>query len=605
MPTTKVPYTHPQVVNPDGHPQGTGTAAKTASWNDITSGQALQDWVSNIQEHYDATGTPWLQSPVGTNAVNTGPQQWNGGNIYNYDTNNLPAAFTDQWYDYWTNPDGGNLELRSADQAYGPNFNIPWMMEIINSLGGFYDPSTAFGNYQNFTGPELGQAMFNKGLSNFNLTDIGGPDLLNPFIRDAGAPAVDLGTIGQVMDMFAGVGREAAGMIPAQEVTDLAGWNQQLRDATPFWNGQGGVLDTIQPVMDTFRQDAEAGYGALGIPSEQIAMLQEAGIRQAGAAEQAMGRMMDDRFNMSGQLGQGAQMSALMNEAYPALADLRYQAATQPWLQSYELGQGLMSQFNDVGQTDQAFAQMAQGGTLADLQRQLDAGVARANVFGELAGQGGAVGANVAMSDADNALRASMANQSTDLGQYQSLLSQVAPQAFSAPWMGINAQQQAGQYQNQLNMGMLEQAINFFLNNRAAQANFDQVKNQQGSAASAIAGGALPAIATLGAAAIGGPAGAVAGAGLGAAAGAAGGAAGGGGGGMVSNPRTGYNVPSGNFSLTSREAPVSAQDYASLLGPQALDATARYAPTDIETLLAMLQGGVNPFAGSTDFMELY
>jgi hypothetical protein len=125
-------------------------------------------------------------------------------------------------------------------------------------------------------------------------------------------------------------------------------------------------------------------------------------------------------------------------------------------------------------------------------------------------GQGGAIGGQVAQSDAANAMQSQLANQGMDFNTWQQMMNTVSPMAFAAPWQGMAGMADLVNMNNQIPLGLMEQAINAWFTDRGVQAQEDAASGSGGGAL----GGLLSGLGSI-IGAIGGPGGSAAGAAIG------------------------------------------------------------------------------------------
>lgn len=346
---------------------------------------------------------------------------------------------------------------------FSPGGTLSEILGLGQQAGGFKDPMGALGKTPANMWA-VGRRSYGQGLSNLGRAGFAPGTQPNVTAPNVGITPVNYGTLDEAIKRGSSLGQTAAGMIPNQPVRSIGEASSQIGAVTP---GANALMGAVTPALNSMAADAAAGKGLMGIPSSEVAKMQGQNVAEANAAQEASLRALGVDASAAGTYGQPNYDSQVASEYASQYAPALISAVQQPENESYQLGaQNLNALTGAVSGVEVPLTKMAAGINEQDLANQLQAGTARADVYGKLAGQGLNVGGDLAGNElktgqsaqnlqAQLGLDAQTQNLDAWLKQFDTL----AGPAFQAPWQGYNAAQGAIGNKNQLTMDLVKQAL--------------------------------------------------------------------------------------------------------------------------------------------------
>ena len=419
-------------------------------------------------------------SPIGLPPANKMPM----GGDYGTGFATPPAGATpgtQQWNEWYksTFPD-----------SFNPGGVMTEIMQLGNMVGGFYDPMSVFGN------TPANMWDVGKSAMDFGTNTLGGYGLAPgtaPTVHNPGIERVPLNwnTVNYGVSLGRDLGHEAAGYIPDQGVRGISDVTNEILNATP---GAASTLGAADAVSKQIQADAEAGYGLMGIPMSQVENMQAQNIAEVNLAQEEALRHLGIDAAATGTYGQGNYDAAVASEFGNQYAPARISAIQDPLEMSYKLGPDVMNAATGaVSRVGVPISELGTKANLEDLQRQLQGGIARSDVFGRLAGQGLNVGGDLAANEqrvgqgaATDAAQLDFQSQMANLDSWLKQFGTMAPIAYGAPWKGQAAVSGAGNDRNQLTLDLIRQAMGE--GDKLRQFHLDRQAQQLGSTLGVVGG---------------------------------------------------------------------------------------------------------------------
>lgn len=393
-------------------------------------------------------------SPIGLPPANKMPTQGDYGNGM---PSPPPGAVpgTKEYWDWYS-------KTFNQDQ-FSPGGTMSEILSLGDMVGGFYDPMSVFGN------TPANMWDVGKSAMDFGTNTLGGYGLAPgtaPTVHNPGIERVPLNwnTVNYGVSLGRDLGHEAAGYIPDQGVRGISDVTNEILNATP---GAASTLGAADAVSKQIQADAEAGYGLMGIPMSQVENMQAQNIAEVNLAQEEALRQLGIDASANGTYGQGNYDAAVASEFGNQYAPARISAIQDPLEMSYKLGPDVMNAATGaVSRVGVPISELGTKANLEDLQRQLQGGIARSDVFGRLAGQGLNVGGDLAANEqrvgqgaATDAAQLDFQSQMANLDSWLKQFGTMAPIAYGAPWKGQAAVSGAGNDRNQLTLDLIRQAL--------------------------------------------------------------------------------------------------------------------------------------------------
>lgn len=346
---------------------------------------------------------------------------------------------------------------------FSPGGIMSEILSLGEMVGGFYDPMSVFGN------TPANMWDVGKSAMDFGTNTLGGYGLAPgtaPTVHNPGIERVPLNwnTVNYGVSLGRDLGHEAAGYIPDQGVRGISDVTNEILNATP---GAASTLGAADAVSKQIQADAEAGYGLMGIPMSQVENMQAQNIAEVNLAQEEALRQLGIDASANGTYGQGNYDAAVASQFGNEYAPARIKAIQDPLEMSYKLGPDVLNAATGaVSKIGVPISELGTKVNLEDLQRQLQGGIARSDVFGRLAGQGLNVGGDLAASEqrvgqgaATDAAQLDLQSQGMNLESWLKQFGTMAPIAYGAPWKGYDAVRGAGNDRNQLTLDLIRQAM--------------------------------------------------------------------------------------------------------------------------------------------------
>ena len=346
---------------------------------------------------------------------------------------------------------------------FSPGGTLSEILSLGDMAGGFYEPMSVFGN------TPANMWDVGKSAMDFGTNTLGGYGLAPgtaPTVKNPGIERVPLNwnTVNYGVSLGRDLGHEAASYIPDQGVRGISDVTNEILAATP---GASSTLGAADAVSKQIQADAEAGYGLMGIPMSQVENMQAQNIAEVNLAQEEALRQLGIDAAASGTYGQGNYDAAVASEFGNQYAPARISAIQDPLEMSYKLGPDVLNAATGaVSRIGVPISELGTKVNLEDLQRQLQGGIARSDVFGRLAGQGLNVGGDLAANEqrigqgaATDAAQLDLQSQGMNLESWLKQFGTMAPIAYGAPWKGYDAVRGAGNDRNDLTMDLIKSAL--------------------------------------------------------------------------------------------------------------------------------------------------
>lgn len=362
---------------------------------------------------------------------------------------------TQEWWDWYS-------KTFNQDQ-FSPGGVMTQIQQLGAMNGGFFDPMSVFGN------TPANMWDVGKGAMDFGTNTLGGyglapgtaPNVTNPGIERV---PLNWNTVNYGVSLGRDLGHEAASYIPDQGVRGIGDVTDEILASTP---GASSTLGAADAVSKQIQADAEAGYGLMGIPMSQVETMQGQNIAQVNLAQEEALRQLGIDAAASGTYGQGNYDAAVASQFGNEYAPARIDAIQDPLEMSYKLGPDVLNAATGaVSKIGVPISELGTKVNLEDLQRQLQGGIARSDVFGRLAGQGLNVGGDLAANEqrvgqgaATDAAQLDFQSQTANLDSWLKQFGTMAPIAYGAPWKGQQAVSGAGNDSNDLNLALIKMAM--------------------------------------------------------------------------------------------------------------------------------------------------
>lgn len=400
------------------------------------------------------TGQPRPHSPADPTGV-PGSNQLQPPSAGGYPTPPQGATpGTPAWQDWFKD---------TFSEELNPGAVMSQILQLGDMVGGFHNPYSVLGKMPANMWA-LGNRATKAGMGVLDKAGVGigsQPLLTSPKV---GVASPNFDTFNTVAGYGSNLGREAAGYIQDQPVRSITQLQNEIFGATP---GAQNVVNAANPVLDSIAADAEAGYGLMGIPMSQVETMQAQNIAQANLAQDASLSALSSDLADAGTYGSGAGARAVNNEFATAYAPARIDAMQDPLELAYKLGPDVLNAASGaIAKTSIPLTELATSANLSDLDRQLKAGLGRADVFGELsrAGIGAAsdlTGTQLKTNQSAYGDQAQLDYQ-TEAANLDAWLKQqglLAGPAFNNPWKGFDAARGVGNDQNDLAMNLIKMAL--------------------------------------------------------------------------------------------------------------------------------------------------